>query len=156
MNNISIPKKFMLQGKGKFGFTLAELLVVLAVIGLLLASVMAIFSNSRARARDSRRVADMDTLQKALALYLSITDQYPQAAGPPGEVINGADTLSTALKNRNILIGTVMDPRSGQSAGGGNVYEYRYWSTSNNTYSVTYCMETSAIKPTGCGNTVSP
>src|SRR3989344_2111695 len=51
------------------GFTLVELLVVIAVIGLL-ASVMLVSLNSaRINARDSRRIADINQLYKALEFY---------------------------------------------------------------------------------------
>lgn len=53
------------------GFTLIELLVVIAIIGLLSSVILAVLSSARAKARDARRVADISTLNKAVAIYES-------------------------------------------------------------------------------------
>ena len=50
------------------GFTLVELLVVIAIIGLLAAVVVAAVSPARVKARDSRRIADVKSLQTAIEL----------------------------------------------------------------------------------------
>lgn len=60
------------------GFTLIELLVVVSIIGLLSSIVLASLSNSRIRARDTRRIADTRSLQNALQLYsLSNNNRFP-------------------------------------------------------------------------------
>lgn len=59
------------------GFTLIELLVVIAIIGLLSSIVFASLSNARAKARDTRRIADINQLEKALALYFDTYGVYP-------------------------------------------------------------------------------
>lgn len=51
------------------GFTLIELLVVIAVIGLLASIVLVSLGRSRAKARDSRRQADVRQLSTAMELY---------------------------------------------------------------------------------------
>ena len=51
------------------GFTLIELLVVVAIIGMLASVVIAALGNTRAKARDARRLADLKQLQTALELY---------------------------------------------------------------------------------------
>ena len=61
----------------KKSFTLIELLVVIAIIGILAAIAMPSISNARAKARDSRRLADLDTFRTALEMYFSDHDQYP-------------------------------------------------------------------------------
>lgn len=51
------------------GFTLIELLVVIAIIAMLASIVMASLNSARAKARDSKRIADFKQLQIALELY---------------------------------------------------------------------------------------
>jgi len=57
--------------KLKKGFTLIELLVVIAIISLLSTIVMAALNNSRIKARDTQRVAQIKELQKAIEAYTS-------------------------------------------------------------------------------------
>jgi prepilin-type N-terminal cleavage/methylation domain-containing protein len=59
------------------GFTIIEMLVVVAIIGIL--STLSIMSlNSRkSDARDVKRLGDLDTMTKALALYYTANGSYP-------------------------------------------------------------------------------
>jgi len=58
-------------------FTLIELLVVIAIIGILAAIAIPSLSNVRAKARDARRLADLDQLAKAMELYFNDYNHYP-------------------------------------------------------------------------------
>ena len=64
----------------KKGFTLAELIVVMAIIWMLTAAAMTIFTWAQASARDSRRVADLNTISSALDAYYIKHHFYPQPA----------------------------------------------------------------------------
>ena len=61
----------------KRGFTLIELLVVIAIIGLLSSIVLSSVNQSRARARDVRRLADMRSIITALELYYQDHGKFP-------------------------------------------------------------------------------
>ena len=64
--------------KSKHGFTLIELLVVIAIIGLLATLAVVSFSNAREKARDTKRIADLRQISKAIELYNLDNGQYPQ------------------------------------------------------------------------------
>jgi len=51
------------------GFTLVELLVVVAIIGLLAGIAIVSVNSVRIKARDARRIADIKQIQNALELY---------------------------------------------------------------------------------------
>lgn len=73
----------------KKGFTLIELLVVIAIIGILSTLAVVSLTSARARARDSRRIADIRNVQSALELYFTDNSAYP---GVPA----GASSLDIA------------------------------------------------------------
>lgn len=68
--------------KDNKGFTLIELLVVIAIIGILASVVLVSLNTARQKARDSRRIADMRTVQLALTLYYDAHNAYPLLAAP--------------------------------------------------------------------------
>ncbi len=59
------------------GFTLIELLVVIAIIGILSSVVLASLNSARVKARDARRMSDLEQLQTALELYYSTNGHFP-------------------------------------------------------------------------------
>src|SRR3989344_6899357 len=73
----SITTMFKTRRDSQAGFTLIELLVVIAIIGLLSSVVLASLNGARERARDARRLADMQQLRVALELYYSANNRYP-------------------------------------------------------------------------------
>jgi len=60
-----------------YGFTLIELLVVISVIGILVAMGVASYSTAQKKARDSRRIEDLKSVQNALEQYYSDNNSYP-------------------------------------------------------------------------------
>ena len=70
------------------GFTLIELLVVVAIIGILSSVVIAKLSTAREKARDTQRVANVNQITNAIALYQSDNEGVPP--GDDGvEYVNG-------------------------------------------------------------------
>jgi len=63
--------------KDEGGFTLIELLVVIAIIGILSSVVLVSLQSSRAKARDAKRIADIGSIQQALALSFDTGGVYP-------------------------------------------------------------------------------
>ena len=59
------------------GFTLLELLVVVAIIGILSAVVLAMLNSSRIDGRDSKRIGDMKQISTALQFYYDKNLTYP-------------------------------------------------------------------------------
>ncbi len=54
-----------------------ELVIVIAISGLLTSVVIASTTQARAKARDTRRTSDMKEIQLGLALYYDVNRSYP-------------------------------------------------------------------------------
>ena len=59
------------------GFTLIELIVVIAIIGTLTGLIINNLNDARARARDAKRKQDLTSLKTALRLYYNDNQTYP-------------------------------------------------------------------------------
>lgn len=75
------------------GFTLIEMLVVVAIVGLLSAVVVVGLTGAREQARDSRRVADIRQIQNDLEINYQSSSGYPSPVNghPPGEPVDPQD-----------------------------------------------------------------
>lgn len=59
------------------GFTLVELLVVMAILGILVALVAGNFRTAQVRGRDARRKSDLKQLANSLELFYADYGRYP-------------------------------------------------------------------------------
>lgn len=59
------------------GFTLVELLIVIAIIGIISTLVFVYLRQNRSKARDAARVVQLEALHKALELYYDDHGSYP-------------------------------------------------------------------------------
>lgn len=76
-----------------FGFSVIELVVVMAMIGLLLAIVLASFNDARLKARNAKRISDLTQIQLALEHYYDDRGEYPRCT-----------TTDTSTCNNSICI----------------------------------------------------
>ena len=65
-------------------FTLIELLIVIAIIGILAALIIVSVTKAAARARDARRLADMNEIHKALSMYYLDNGNWPTCGNTGG------------------------------------------------------------------------
>lgn len=64
------------------GFTLIELLIVVAIIGILAAIAVPNFLNAQVRAKISRAMSDMKSLETGLEMYRMDSNDYPPCDQP--------------------------------------------------------------------------
>lgn len=116
----------------KNGFTIIELIVVVAIIAVLAAIVITNVNIYMVKARDARRKADIKQIMLALEMYYADNGQYPTGSWLTSNNTNWA-TLQTALAP--YLRSLPKDPRQDTS---GYPYEgkraYGYYS---NNYGMT-------------------
>jgi len=72
-------------------FTLIELLVVIAIIGLLSSIVLVSLSGVREKARDTRRISDMNQIILALEMYYNDYEAYPEESSGNGSWENSTE-----------------------------------------------------------------
>ena len=130
------------------GFTLIELLVVIAIIGLLASIVIASLSSVQSKARDAKRIEDVDQVRKALTIYSSDFGSYPIAAATT--TLTSTSTVGSTIISSGAMSTMPKDP---------SIYQYSYVSdASGSTYNINFCLETSSIRgyAQGCDNYISP
>lgn len=64
----------------KRGFTLVEMLIVIAIVSILVMFIVVSIRESQIRSRDARRVAEINQIGKALQAYKSAIGAYPTAS----------------------------------------------------------------------------
>ncbi len=106
--------------KNKKGFTLIEILVVVAIIAILASVVLIGLGPTRKAGRDARRISDLRQVQSGLELYFNKCGYYPggtYAAGTPCNAIqtqnNTWAAMSASLTGSGLGVSAVpVDPGS--------------------------------------------
>ena len=122
----------------KDGFTLIELVVVMAIVATLTAMASFNFNQARVRARDVQRKSELRQLQNALELFKN--DQYPQRYPNAGEGLNILVTAGYMAK-------LPVDPRVKALAG--SWLDYGYGWVDALRYTLTTCLENLADADAG-------
>lgn len=131
----------MKNNKTKLGFSLIELIVVITIIAVVTAVGFVSFGGVNKKARDGRRMADLEKYRVALEMARQVGNTYPADTAP---VLN-------TLVQMNLLSGTAVDPKG---------YLYVYKRPTNYTYTLSAYMEDTGsinmMTPSGtCGTSIT-
>ncbi|WKZ24468.1 MAG: prepilin-type N-terminal cleavage/methylation domain-containing protein [Patescibacteria group bacterium] len=141
-------KFFILQSnKTVKAFTLIELLVVIAIIGILSTLVIVALGNSRASARDAKRLNDLKAMANALELYYADNNAYPEADNfSPGATFEAGGV---------VYMSKVPNNPTPHTDGNCPDEEYRYISNSSQSYSIIACIGSNQSNLGAGGVTIS-
>lgn len=108
------------------GFTLLELLVVMAIIAILAAIAVPKFSDYRKRAFDTRALSDLRNVAAAQELYFIENETYSSCQDASCEGLPGISRLS---KGVNITMsasqdGNILTGEASHSLGSGKKYQW--------------------------------
>lgn len=111
-------KRFISKNIGSdSGFTLIEILIVVAIIAILSSVVLVGLGPTQQSGRDARRLSDLHEIQTGLELYYSKCGFYPGGIDcAPNENPLGYSGMSAALTGSGIGVTSVpQDPTKGAS-----------------------------------------
>ncbi len=171
IDSLQVVKSVVLS-RQKQGFTLIELLVVISIIGLLASVVLVSLSSSRIKARNSRRVSDINQISKAMELFFNASYSYPTSntgisltqlgpiSGSAAACGVTAGCVNNLIPNYMLKVPVAPVPADSSSAfncnssyGGGIANDYQIAgsgsATQNRNFTVTFCIsaQVGALSP---------
>ncbi len=88
----------------KSGFTLIEMLVVVAIISILAGIVLTGVTGFQANARDTRRIADLSQVRNYLEIYFNKHGHYPGDAAGAIAATSDWVAMTTALADSGVTV----------------------------------------------------
>jgi prepilin-type N-terminal cleavage/methylation domain-containing protein len=85
------PRRPLSFSKSGNGFTIVELLIVIAVLAILAVIVIITFNGIQERARNAKRQGDLSSVQKKIETYNVENGQYPKTTNNPKSNWRAAD-----------------------------------------------------------------
>jgi prepilin-type N-terminal cleavage/methylation domain-containing protein len=137
------------QLRGNAGFTLLELLVVVAIIGLISSIAFVSMQHARAEARDVKRLADVDAIRTALELYYDdygiypdyhICNNLPAITACNSNFMPNSWIASLVPKYLKTLPADPLNKVDNSGAGQHYIYIYTRWEPTDNTASQRYYL----------------
>jgi len=141
--------------KAQEGFTIIELLIVIAIIAILVGLVLNNFQGAQAKARDTQRVTDINNINSKLEEYYNENNAYPQTF--TAATFPGIDAQSLVdPKGGTVTIAAAAADATAASAAAvptvDNNYAYAAYPASCTTDCTGYVLKTYIEKP----NAVTP
>jgi prepilin-type N-terminal cleavage/methylation domain-containing protein len=136
-----------LQADANKGFTLIELLVVISIVGLLAVVAMVGMNVARAKSRDTKRVADIRQIQKALEIFYGDNLGYPTVAtatnlGEGTALALCGNALAATCTGTAYMTRVPDAPQIVESGCAASNYVYTSSATSgtSSSYSIAFCL----------------
>src|SRR5262245_4283480 len=124
------------------GFTLIELMIVVAIIGILTAIAFPLYANIQARARVAKAQADARTLASAVVVYSAHTGSLPGGLSDLAVTVTDPQTSAVA--------GPFVSPVPHPPTAGGWGSDYNYTSNTDGTFQISAAGDSTTVCQGSC------